>query len=65
MPAQKDAIGLADLKAMVKATGHASPIAARNSAILLFGWATALRRSNLAALRLEHLTFTPKGILEG
>jgi integrase len=48
---------------MVKAIGHASPIAARNSAILLFGWATALQRSNLAALRLEHLTFTPKGIL--
>ena len=63
MPAQKEAIGLADLKAMVKATGGGSPIALRDSALLLFGWATALRRSNLATLRLEHLTFTPKGIV--
>jgi integrase len=62
-PAQKDAISLVDLRAMVKAIGNRSPIAARDCALLLFGWATALRRSNLATIRREHLTFTPKGML--
>ncbi|MEI9971067.1 MAG: site-specific integrase [Ignavibacteriota bacterium] len=62
-PAQKAAISLEDLRAMVKAIGQDSPIALRNRALLLFGWASALRRSNLASLQLQHLTFTPKGIL--
>ena len=62
-PAQKDAISLDDLKLMVKTIGTASPIAIRDSALLLFGWATALRRSSLARLQREDLTFTPKGIL--
>jgi len=43
MPAQKEAIGLADLKAMVKATGGGSPIALRDSALLLFGLAQTTR----------------------
>ena len=63
MPAQKDPIGLDDLKAMLAAIGTRTPIAKRDTALLLFGWTTALRRSNLAALQLEDLTFTPKGIL--
>ncbi len=62
-PNQKDAITLAELRKMVRATGHRTPIAARNTALLLFGFASALRRSNLAALDREHLTFTPKGVL--
>ena len=60
---QKEAIRLEDLRAMVKRIGHKTPIAARNSAILLLGWATALRRSNLAALRLEDLTFSRDGVV--
>jgi len=62
-PAQKDAIGLDDLKLMLKTIGTGTPIAKRDSALLLFGWATALRRSSLARLQMEDLTFTPKGIL--
>jgi integrase len=63
MPAQKDPIGLDDLKAMLAAVGTETPIAKRDTALLLFGWATALRRSNLASLQLADLRFTPKGIL--
>lgn len=62
-PNQKEAITLEELRRMVRATGWRTPIAARNTAILLFGFASALRRSNLASLRMEHLTFTPRGIL--
>jgi integrase len=62
-PSQKDALRLEDLQAMVMAIGSDTPIRARNSAMLLFGFATALRRANLASLRREHLTFTADGIL--
>ncbi len=61
-PAQKEAISLADLRKIVRGICAKTPIGARNTALLLFGFATALRRSNLAALELEHLTFTPHGI---
>ncbi len=63
MPTQKDPIGLEDLKAMLAAVGIKTPIAKRDTALLLFGWASALRRSNLASLQLEDFRFTPKGIL--
>lgn len=33
----------------------------RNEALLLLGYAAALRRSELAAVRREHITFNPKG----
>ncbi len=40
---------------MVATIGSSTPIAARNSAVLLFGFASALRRSSLARLRLADL----------
>lgn len=61
-PAQKDAISTDELRRMVRTIGWKRPIDARDCAILLFGFATALRRSSLAALRLENLTFTDAGI---
>jgi site-specific recombinase XerD len=36
--------------------------ALRNEALLLLGYAAALRRSELAAVRREHVTFNPKGL---
>jgi site-specific recombinase XerD len=62
-PDQKDAITVENLRQMVQAIGHDTAIAARDSALLLFGYATALRRSNLASMRLEHLEFLSKGIV--
>jgi site-specific recombinase XerD len=63
VPAQKEAVRLEDLKRMVAATGSDTPMGARDCALLLFGFASALRRSNLARLHPEDLTFTAKGIL--
>lgn len=38
------------------------PVAIRDKALLLVGWAGALRRSELAALDRSHAIFTPEGI---
>jgi integrase len=62
-PNQKTALRVVDLRAMVTAIGCSTPIGARNSALLLFGFASALRRSSLARLNLEDLDFRPRGIL--
>ncbi|MBZ5578227.1 MAG: tyrosine-type recombinase/integrase [Acidobacteriia bacterium] len=63
-PIQKAALCGADLKRVVGAfLRRGSVIAARDLAIVLFGLGSALRRSNLAALRLEDLTFTSEGVL--
>lgn len=62
-PNQKTAIRVEDLRAMVTAIGCSTPIGARNSALLLFGFASALRRSSLARLNLEDLDFSRRGIL--
>lgn len=61
-PTQKEAITVEDLRKMVRAIGTKTPIAARNTALLLFGFASALRRSTLAGLRLDQLTFGRLGI---
>ena len=63
MPTQKAALETADLKRIVRKLGHKTPTAARNSALLLFGFASALRRSTLAELRPEDLKFTREGVL--
>lgn len=62
------ALCTAELKAIAAActtTGKADPVEAlaalRDRALLLFGYAAALRRGELAALQLEHLTFSPTG----
>jgi site-specific recombinase XerD len=62
-PAQKDALTVKDLRSIVETIGYTTPISARDCAVLLFGFASALRRSSLARLRLEDLTFTSHGIL--
>lgn len=61
-PDQKDAIAVGELRRMVEAIDAGTPIGARDRALLLFGFASALRRSNLAALELRDLTFQPRGI---
>ena len=40
-----------------------SPAGIRNRAVLLLGFASGLRRSNLAALLFEDLTFRPEGVI--
>lgn len=62
-PAQKEALLTEDIRAMVAAIDRTAPIGARNAALLLFGFASALRRSSLARLELRDLTFTPEGLL--
>ena len=42
---------------------RATPVAIRNRAIVLVGFATAIRRANLAALRFEDVTFCAEGLL--
>jgi integrase len=60
-PAQKTPLRLEDLRSIAKLASH-TPIQARDRAIVLFGWATALRRSTLAGLTLRDLTFTSQGV---
>lgn len=62
-PVRKEALRLVDLRAMLRVTGAGTAIAARNTALLLFGFASALRRSSLAGLRFEDLEFRPEGVL--
>lgn len=51
-----------DLRAML---AHCRPDLSglRNRALLLFGFASAMRRSEIAALDLNHLSFGPEGVL--
>jgi site-specific recombinase XerD len=62
-PTQKEALSTRDLRALVRAIDVRTPIGARDAAVLLFGFASALRRSNLAALELGQLIFTAEGIV--
>jgi len=39
------------------------PVATRDKAILLIGWAGALRRSEIAELDRKHAVFTPEGVV--
>jgi site-specific recombinase XerD len=59
---RKEAIRVEDLKRMVQVIGYSTPIGARNCAILLFGFASSLRRSNLAAMQMADLEFCRRGI---
>jgi len=63
VPNQKEALRTADLARMVAVTRADTAIAARNQALLLFGFASALRRSNLAGLDRQDLCFTAEGVL--
>lgn len=59
---QKTALTVAQLRKIIGKLGTGTAIQARNAAILLYGFATALRRSNLAALRYEDLKISDHGI---
>jgi len=61
-PKQKRALTLIELRKMIEHTGNATAIQARNSALLLFGFATALRRSTLAQLTLDDLSISEVSI---
>jgi len=62
-PVQKAALEIQEIRKIVRRLGWQTPIAARNCALLLFGFATALRRSTLAELRPEDVAFTREGLL--
>lgn len=61
-PLQKAPVSVADLRRICQAP-CVGVTATRNRAILLFGFGTALRRSNIAALDLQDLRFTPLGVV--
>lgn len=52
-----------DLQLLVDASTEDSLDAVRDRALLLVGFAGALRRSELVALRVEHLTHEPQGVV--
>jgi integrase len=54
---------LADLRQILGAIDRNAPIGARDAAIILLGYASALRGSELAALTLDDLESKPAGIL--
>ena len=58
---RKAALSLAELKAMVDALPD-TLLGLRDRAILLFGFASALRRSELAALQVDDLSFGADGV---
>jgi site-specific recombinase XerD len=61
-PVQKTALTVPDLHKITAAIGEGTAIRSRNTAILLYGFATALRRSTLAALEYRDLRFLPQGV---
>ncbi len=58
-PKQKAAIGTAELKAMVSLAGTGIA-AVRDRALLLVGFASAMRRSELVSLQVEDVEFVPE-----
>jgi site-specific recombinase XerD len=54
-PRQKAAITTAEMRAMVSTLDPTTPLGARDRAILLLGYATGMRRSELAALDVDDL----------
>jgi integrase len=59
---RRKAAATGDLIARMVATCPDSLIGVRNRAILTFGVASAMRRSELVALRVEHLSWTEDGV---
>lgn len=61
-PASKSAaIGISDIRRLVATCGHGLT-GLRDRAIILIGFAGALRRAELAAVEREHLTFVHEGV---
>lgn len=62
-PKPKKALELEPLLALVGSFGDTKPIDVRDRAILLMGFAGAMRRSEIAGVRTEHLTFEDRGVV--
>src|SRR5579871_498330 len=61
-PKQKAALTVEDLK-LICSTSADLPLDVRNRAILLFGFATALRRSEIARMNYSDISITDRGML--
>lgn len=61
-PARKRAISLAELAAMVAALPPTSVRNVRDRAVLVIGWVSAMRRSELAGLDLAHVSEVAEGL---
>ena len=62
-PVQKSALSVGQLREMTSHIRRPDPWLTRDRAILLVGFATALRRTSLTGMRMEHLRFTPQGMI--
>jgi site-specific recombinase XerD len=62
-PRRVDAVALEQLKAIILQLGAADIGAIRDRAILLLGFAAALRRSEIAALQVDDVHFIKQGLL--
>jgi integrase len=62
-PTRKDAVTLEGLRALLLAIAGDDVAAMRDRAIILLGFAAALRRSEIAALRVEDLRWSKHGLL--
>lgn len=63
-PVQKAPLSVAQLREMMERLADAEePRRTRDRALLLFGFATALRRTSIVAARLEHIRFTREGMV--
>ncbi|MGG5252147.1 hypothetical protein ACQYAD_01120 [Neobacillus sp. SM06] len=58
-----DALWLEDLRKVVETIPRGTSIGNRNRALLVIGWAAALRRSELISLDVEHVEKTREGLL--
>ncbi len=63
LPASKAAITPEQLRRMLRRIDRSRPIGARNAALLLLGFSTGLRRSDLAALEVEDVDFQRDGLV--
>lgn len=61
-PEQAPPLLVRHLEKIIARMPATDPVATRDKALLLVGWAGALRRSEIAALDRQHAVFTPEGI---
>lgn len=61
-PRGKAALSADQLASLAESCDDSTNIGVRDRAIIVFGFGSALRRSNLSALRLAHITFKDEGI---
>jgi integrase len=62
-PAGRDPLVYEDMRRIIACTDGPDRLAIRDRALLLLGWYGALRRSELAALRVEDIAETPEGLI--